>query len=281
LLKRDQLIGANFSFQHFPIELTVQSLRKMGFERLELWGIAPHLDLFHNQNQRLDGLRTLLCDCGMTVHCFTPEQVFYPVNIASGDPSYRQASVRRFLKAADIAAELGASYLFLTPGRGFETETSEHALANSLQSLSQIAAHAQSLGIRCLLEPLQRAESNIVNNLAGLTQLWRDLNADNVDIVLDLVAMATAGDRVADYIDSFGTRLAHVHVADGTPAGHLVWGDGQLPLGQYLDELSRAQFKGTLTFEPFGNGSYALDPVATWRRSLSAVSPYVDGVELS
>ena len=49
-----------------------------------------------------------------------------------------------------------------------------------------------------------------------------------------------------------------------------------LPLDDYLAELRAHGFAGTLTFEPFGNGSYALDPVSVWRRSLDAIAPHFE-----
>ena len=279
MLKRNQLIGANFSFQHHPLRWTIEKLSAMGFAQMELWGVAPHLDLFHDNHARLAEVKAILRDNGMTVRCFTPEQVLYPINIASGDRGYREASVERFLRAADICAELGARYLFLTPGRGFECESRQTAWANSIQSINRIAAHARSLGVSCLLEPLQRLESNIVTHADALESYWRALDGDDIDIVLDLVAMATANDSVDGYFERFGKRVAHVHVVDGTPAGHLVWGEGNLPLDDYLGQLGRRGFAGTLTFEPFGNGSYALDPVSAWRRCLEAIAPHIDETE--
>ncbi|NRP21625.1 D-psicose 3-epimerase [Ensifer adhaerens] len=237
MLNRKQLIGANFSFQHHPFRWTAEHLCAMGFDRMELWGIAPHLDLFHD------------------------------------------SCAQRFLHAADICAELGATYLFLTPGRGFECESRDIAFAHSVASITRIAAHARDIGVSCLLEPLQPVESNILTNADELYALRRSLDDDHIDVVLDLVAMATAGDSVLGYFERFAKCIAHVHVVDGTPAGHLAWGDGNLPLSDYLAELGMYGFTGTLTFEPFGNGSYALDPPFTWRRCLEAVAPHFNQVE--
>ncbi|WP_420963618.1 sugar phosphate isomerase/epimerase family protein [Brucella sp. IR073] len=280
-LKPDQLIGANFAFQHFPFENVAAALRDFGFHRMELWGIAPHLDLFHMSERRLDDVARILDDNGLSVRAYTPEQVLYPINIASGDQELREASIERFCRGADICARLGADYLFLTPGRGFENEPAEEAWARSVEAVSQIANYAGSLGIRCLLEPLQRTESNIVTDARGLKRFFDEIGADNIDIVLDLVAMAAAGDSIADYIALFSERLTHVHIVDGTPSGHLVWGDGDLPLGQYLQELGEAGFSGTMTFEPLGQASYALDPVAAWKRNLEAARPWFGSAEQS
>lgn len=270
-----QLIGANFGFQHVPFEVAARAMRRFGFSEIELWGIAPHLDLFHADAARIASVRATLAEAELEVRCFTPEQVLYPINIASGDAALRRDSIDRFRRAADICATLGARYLFLTPGRGFETEDRRAAWARSVAALSEIVGHAAALGVRCLLEPLQRIESNLVNDVSDLRRMFTELGSDTIDIVLDIVAMATAGDTVADYVESFGRRLAHVHVVDGTPSGHLVWGDGVLPLATYLGELAAAGFQGTLTFEPFGNGSYALDPVAAWQRNIDAIGPHL------
>ncbi len=153
-------------------------------------------------------------------------------------PSSRRASIDRFKRGADICAALDARYLFLTPGRGFENEDPRAAWARSSEALAEIADHARQAGVRCLLEPLQRVESNIVTDAASLHRMFLEIGAETVDIVLDTVAMATAGDTVADYLRLFGQRIAHVHVVDGSPSGHLVWGDGTLPLGRYLSELA-------------------------------------------
>ncbi|TPN20857.1 TIM barrel protein [Mesorhizobium sp. B2-3-3] len=271
-----QLIGANFSFQHFPFDQVARTIRDFGMREIELWGVAQHLDLFHATDARVDAVGRVLADNGLSTWCFTPEQVLYPINIASGDADLRRDSIERFRRAGDICAMLGARYLFLTPGRGFESEAQQPAWDRALEALGEIAAHAGRNGVRCLLEPLQRFETNIVNDAAGLRGMLDMLDADNIDVVLDTVAMATAGDTVASYIDLFGSRLAHVQLVDGSPGGHLVWGDGSLPLGRYVSELANLEYAGKITFEPFGNGSYALDPVKAWTRCLDALEPYLN-----
>jgi protein FrlC len=276
-LARNQLIGANFCFQHVPFEQMAETLAGFGFREMELWGVAQHLDLFHAGDHRVRRVRRILADNGLSVWCLTPEQVVYPINIASGDEELRRDSVERFCRAADICAELGAAYLFLTSGRGYETEPASEAWTRSVESLARIADHAARNGVRCLLEPLQRMETNVLTDAAGVKRMLADIGSDNIDVVLDTVGMATAGDTVARYFELFETRLAHVQIVDGTPAGHLAWGDGSLPLASYIGELAGKGYGGKLTFEPFGNGSYALDPAGTWKRCLAAIEPYLAG----
>lgn len=270
-----QLLGSTFSFQHLPLAQAAAILARHGFGEIELWGIAPHLDLFHAHDRKVAAVRAMLADHGLSVRIFTPEQVVYPVNIASGDADYRRESVQRFRRAADIAAALGARHLFLTAGRGYETEPQESAWNRAADSLWEIASYAAGLSVRCLLEPLQRRESNILHNAADLRRMMDRIGLPNVDAVLDLVAMACAGDGVGDYLAVFGPHLGHVHIVDGTPTGHLVWGDGTLPLGDWITALAAAGYGGTMSFEPFGDGSYALDPEAALVRNLAAVRDHL------
>jgi protein FrlC len=280
-LASSQLIGANFSFQHFPFEKVAVVLRDLGFKELELWGIAPHLDLFCSNDQRVEQVRTILADNGLSTRCYTPEQVLYPINIASGDLTFRQKSIDLFFRAADIAAALGAKYLFLTSGRGFEDEHAEKGWERSVEAIDLIAHRASRNGLRCLLEPLQRVESNLIFNANGIARMLDDVSRDNIDVVLDTVAMASAGDTVSDYLEKFGDRLAHIHIVDGTPTGHLVWGDGNLPLAGYVDDLAAAGYRGTISFEPFGDGTYALNPIQALSRNLQAIGPYLSECEVS
>ncbi len=270
-----QLLGSTFSFQHLPLAQAAAILARHGFGEIELWGIAPHLDLFHAHDRKVAAVRAMLADHGLSVRIFTPEQVVYPVNIASGDADYRRESVQRFRRAADIAAALGARHLFLTAGRGYETEPQESAWNRAADSLWEIASYAAGLSVRCLLEPLQRRESNILHNAADLRRMMDRIGLPNVDAVLDLVAMACAGDGVGDYLAVFGPHLGHVHIVDGTPTGHLVWGDGTLPLGDWITALAAAGYGGTMSFEPFGDGSYALDPEAALVRNLAAIRDHL------
>src|SRR5699024_5938098 len=106
--------------------------------------------------------------------------------------SIRDASIALMRRAADICAELEIPLLFLTSGRGFENESREEAWARSVDALGQITSYAADLGVTCVLEPLQRHESNLANNSSDLTRMLGEVGAPNLGVALDTVAMATA-----------------------------------------------------------------------------------------
>ncbi|MBB3729693.1 sugar phosphate isomerase/epimerase family protein [Nonomuraea dietziae] len=271
-LTLQQLTGSNFAYQQLPFERFLDDAAALGRERLELWGIAPQFHIPQVSDAEARAVRRSAQARGLSVHCLTPEQVMYPVNVASPVTWLRAASIAMFRRAAELAAELGAELLLLTPGRGFEDEPLEAAWRRSVDAVGEIAAYAETLGVACVLEPLQRVESNLVNDSRTLARMLDEIGSSNVGAVLDTVGMAVAGESVDDYFDSLGDRVRHVHLVDGSPAGHLAWGDGRLPLAEYLTALERRGYGGRMTFELFGDGTYAFDPRPVVERCLSAVT---------
>ncbi len=267
----DQVSGSNFAYQHHTLERCLDDMAELGRTNVELWGVAPHLHIPHTDSAHLKKVRSQLLERELTVVCLTPEQVAYPVNIASGEDWLRGQSLQLFLRAAEVCSELEAPLLFLTAGRGYEDEPAEVAWARSVEALQTITQHAAELGVGCVLEPLQRVESNLVNDVRSLRSMLDDVGSPTLGVVIDTVVMTAAGEDVSDYAKTFGEDIRHVHLVDGAPTGHLAWGDGFLDLDKILRDLSRLNYSGAMTFELFGEGSYALEPRLAVARCLEAV----------
>ncbi|MEU5864949.1 TIM barrel protein [Nonomuraea sp. NPDC047529] len=272
-----QVTGSNFAYQHLPFDRFLDDAAALGREHLELWGVAPQLHVPWLSDAEARAIRRSAAGRGLTVRCLTPEQVAYPVNLASPDGRLRAGSVAMFRRAAELAAELGAELLLLTPGRGFEDEPVAGAWRRSADAIGEICAYAGTLGVSCVLEALQRVESNLVNDAPTLARMIDEVGAPNLGAVLDTVAMAAAGEGVDDYFDALGDRVRHVHLVDGSPTGHLAWGDGELPLAAYLAALGRRGYRGAMTFELFGAGDYAFDPRPVVERCLASVQAALPG----
>lgn len=267
----DRVTGSNFAYQHFPLSQCLDDLADLGRDRMELWGIAPHAHVPWLTDAEARSIRAAAAERGLRITCFTPEQVMYPVNAASPDPRLRASSVALFRRAAEIAVELGAGMLFLTAGRGGEDETRHAGWGRAVDSIGEIAQYAAALGLECLVEPLQRVESNLVNTAEDAARMLADVSASNLGVTLDTVAMTAAADTIDGYFAVLGDRVRHVHLIDGAPTGHLAWGDGNLPLAEFVEALDRNAYTGLATVELFGDGHYAMAPRDALTRSLRAI----------
>ncbi|MGF6834897.1 protein FrlC [Paenarthrobacter sp. TE4293] len=271
VLGLEQVCGSNFAYQHHTLERCLDDMAELGRASVELWGVAPHLHIPQTDSAHLRKVKGQLLERELAVSCLTPEQVAYPVNIASGEEWLRDQSLQFFFRAAEVCSELESPLLFLTAGRGYEDEPAEVAWGRSVEGLQAIAHRASELGVSCVLEPLQRVESNLVTDVGSLRSMLDDVGSSPLGIVIDTVAMAAAGENISDYAKAFGEDIRHVHLVDGAPTGHLAWGDGYLDLDEILHDLSRLNYSGALTFELFGDGSYSLDPRAAVTQCISAV----------
>ena len=265
-----QIAGMNLAYVFFPLTYFLDAMVEFGIESIELWGGMPHLYADDVSAADVSRLRREIERRDLNLVCYTPEQCAYPVNWAADDDSVRDRSLRYFARRLEMAAELGAQLMLVTSGWGYRTGPLGEAWKRSRDSLQCVASKASALGIRLVLEALQPVESNLVVDLASLERMLAEIDSEAIGVCLDTVAMAVADETIDQYFVAFGGALSHIHLNDGDPAGHLTWGDGSLPLADYLEQIARHNYRGHLTLE-IADERYRLDPDEATRRGLAAV----------
>ncbi|WP_134500265.1 sugar phosphate isomerase/epimerase family protein [Microvirga pakistanensis] len=269
-LNASKICASNFSYFRFPLTRFLDDVVSLDVNVVELWGAAPHLYVDDATSADLRAIKNEIAQRGLKLACFTPEQCIYPINIAAIENVIRERSVDYFYKCLDVTAELDAPYLFLTSGWGYADEDPAESWKRSVDSIARIARHAEERGVVMVLEALQPCESNIVIDSDGVKRMIDTINSPSLKAALDTVGMAVAGETPKDYTAKFGRDLLHAHFIDGEPAGHSAWGEGNLPLKQYLQELIEGDYQGYLSFEFLGP-RYWLDPIAPVRKSVDAI----------
>ena len=81
---------------------------------------------------------------------------------------------------------------------------------------------------------------------------WDPTDLDYADLTLDLSHASTAGQQSIDLVRSWGSRLRHVHLTDGTGSvkdEHLVPGRGDQHAGRVLQYLAERNFDGHVVLE--------------------------------
>jgi protein FrlC len=268
-LTPDQLCATNFSYLRCSLDRWLEDMTTLEVRSVELWGVSPHLYVDDTTPQQVDAVRRKLEERELNLTCFCPEQVMYPVNIAAADPTLRDRSIAYFHRCAEVAAQLGAPILFCTSGWNTLDENLDEAWERSRDALASIAEKAASEGLTCVLEALQPVESHIVTTSADIARMREEIGAPNLKVALDTGAMVAAGETVRDYTAK--GDLHHVHFVDGSPTGHLAWGDGDLPLATYLEDLDDAGYEGFLSLETIAD-RYWLDPLPPVRQSFERIT---------
>ena len=154
----------------------------------------------------------------------------------------------KLIRAKDLAERVGARVVVVHPpfrwqreyARGFET-----GLAKMADETNVVFAVEN-------MYPLHAGSTEV----AGYAPHWDPTRLDVENVTLDLSHTAASGsDAMAMAVD-LGSRLAHVHLADGTgnPAGpipdeHLVPGRGGQPCASFLHRLNATGYSGAVVVE--------------------------------
>ncbi|MFM1652427.1 sugar phosphate isomerase/epimerase family protein [Brevibacillus sp. B_LB10_24] len=272
-LRRSQITGMNFHYIRYPFAHFLEAMVRYGIDRIELWGASPHFYVEEASPADIKRIRREIESRGLKLVCFTPEQCVYPINIAAEEGAIRERSVAYFIKSLEAAAELGAPLLLVTSGWGYFSAPVGEAWKRSRESLERLTQHAEQLGVTLVLEPLRPEESNLVTNLPTLARMLAEVRSPCLKGMVDTVPLAIAGEELQAYFDRLKSDLVHIHFIDGRPGGHLAWGDGHLPLENYLETLEKNGYTDSLTLE-FTSDRYVTAPDQAIEQTLRTLQPY-------
>ncbi|WP_050184004.1 sugar phosphate isomerase/epimerase family protein [Domibacillus robiginosus] len=265
-----QIAGMNEHFKRHPLSMFLDAMVSLEIESIELWAGSPHLYVEDASVQEVEKLRRDIQERGLHLICLTPEQCIYPVNIAAKEPEVRQRSIEYFLKSLEISSALECNMLQIVPGKGYYDESTGEAWKRSRESLEIIAKKAEQMSISVVLEALEKKESNLIPDSLSLKRMLEEIKSPNLKAVVDTCPMAAAGESFTDCFRELGSDIKHVHLADSF---HSVLGEGTLPIYQYLDELTKHNYRGFVTIEIVGR-TYVFEPVKAIQKSLAYLDQY-------
>ncbi|MFV2049742.1 TIM barrel protein [Metabacillus litoralis] len=273
-MKRSQLTGMNFHYLHYPFEYFLDAMEKYQFQKIEVWGAAPHCYVEDMNGSDIQQIKKEIERRSLEVVCFTPEQCMYPINLAAKETVMRERSISYFKKSIDVANQLEAPMVLVTAGWGYRNEGRSEALKRARDSLEKLTAYAEKKGILLALEPLQKVESNLICTLADLKEMLNSISSPFLRGMVDTIPLAVEEEELSSYFKELKDDFVHIHFIDGNPTGHLSWGDGVLPLENYMATLAEYHYEGALTLE-FTSAHYLQNPNAAIEQSLRTLDPYL------
>ncbi|SDL50363.1 hydroxypyruvate isomerase family protein [Nonomuraea jiangxiensis] len=154
---------------------------------------------------------------------------------------------------ADIGERLGCrafNALYGNRVAGVEAKEQDELAAELL------TACAAGVAGTVLLEPVSGAPRYpLLTADAAVAVLDRLGEVPNLGLLADFYHLATNGDDVPSVIERYGTRIAHVQIADAPGRG--APGEGALPLRQWIDDLYAAGYDGYIGLEYRSEGPAA------------------------
>lgn len=263
-LRKEQYIHSNFPYYNYSLDYTLDSLQRIGAEKIEFYGAEPHFCMEDVTYTDMKVLKQKLDNHGLSVVEINPENCAYPTNLASRNPATRLRTFRYYENAIRTAGVIGSPYVLVFPGYANLDESQEEAWKLSVDSMRRLGEIARAEGVTITFEATTR-NITVITDHREVMRLIRESGCENMAVTIDLMCLSQTGETVQDVYDICGAgKVVNVHYTDGglLPSGaweHRIPGEGELDLNGMLKMFDDNSYQGY-----FGNEvKWSIDPSLT------------------
>ena len=222
----------------------VASLKEMGYDGVEIPGFEDNIDLYTQWGARLKE---------MGLECTAVTVRGEEDNPISADPAVRALGVENNKRALDNAAAAGAvrlvgpyhSALGVFSGQG----PTEDEWKWGVDSMRQVAEHAETVGITLGVEALNRFETYLLNTHADSARFVREVDHPNARMMYDTFHANIEEKDIAQAIRDSSDVCEIVHISENdrsTP------GTGNVDWDTNFNTLKEVGYDGWMVVEAFG-----------------------------
>lgn len=246
------------------IQETIPALAGLGFDGVETAVRDP-------SQVDVEGLAAAVERSGVAVPAVGTGQAYVEegLSLTGPDEQARVRAVARLLAQVSVARRLNA-LLIVGLIHGPIPPDMDRAAAEErlLTGLGTVARAARTAGVRLVIEPINRYETNWLNTVDEVLDLIGRLGEDNVGVLPDTFHMNIEESDITAALRRAGARVWHVHVADSNRRAP---GWGHLDFGPVVRTLGEMGYAGFLSAEILPNPGL-LD--AAWQ-TIVAMRPFV------
>jgi protein FrlC len=160
-------------------------------------------------------------------------------------------------------------------GYGMKDRSRDDAWKRSCDLLRCVSEFALKYGVCLTLESLRPLETNLVSTIDETKRMIDEIHHSNLKAMVDTTAISVSGETLWDWFRNFKKDIKNLHFVDGSPNGHLAWGDGILELDDMICCLSEYGYEGPLGLE-ITDQRYMNDPSSAMEKSYNNLVRYVD-----
>lgn len=257
---------SNWIYGDEPLREQFARLARFGYEGIELVG--------EPEKYSLKDLKGLCKAFGIKVSSVLGWSIYgIPGRDgASPDEQEREAALKYCQECVNLASELEAPIMVVIPapaGRTTPTgdpKSEDEWLAGyqlewslAVDSLGRLASHATQQGVVLGLEPINRYETFLVNNLDQALRMIKEVGSDQLKLHLDTFHMNIDENDLPGAVRRAGGLLVNLHVSDSNREAP---GRGHIDFPSLISALKEISYEGYLTLEPVPPGS---DPLLVTR----------------
>ena len=199
------------------------------FELWEIFSEAEH-SIVHNQKQ----FRELLPSYDLHYSVHAP---ICDINVACIYDSVRKASMKETIDTIKAANRLGIGRVTVHPGlSSMSVHGIEHNyIAKAKKSMKELDAVSKEYGVTVCIENMPDMYFFLGSKASELMEI---VSGTDLGICFDIGHANTAG-QIEAMIDTFGKRIANIHIHDncGKKDEHLTLGQGSIDFSKVLPRL--------------------------------------------
>ena len=271
---KERISNFNIHYDLYSLDYFLDCTQKLGLKNVELLSGGKGLYFDYKGFSDPKPVRRKLEQRGLSCRVISPHNCDYQYQFAAKDEVLRERSYEFFANGMRFGAELGAKVMQANSGWGFWNEDQEEAMKRSAEMHQRLCELGDQLDVTIACETLRPQESKLAWNLEGLKKLFDMVDHRRFKVMVDITAMAVAGETVQQWFDTFGTEnIIHTHFQDCDPYGHRVWGDGNQNLNDLLKAFKDNQYEGLFSQELTVRDYYA-DPYHHDKRNITVLDQY-------
>lgn len=246
------------------VEAAFAGIAEAGFDRAELLAAPPHVDA-GEVRAAADRIGAARGRTGVSVHSVVPSGV--DVNLASPDSTMREWSVGYFIMIGRLAAEVGAEWLVIHPGRRHPLRPAPYDRYRQwvTDGVREILDALSGVPFGVLLE---NTPTGILDTGEECARLVERVGPEVLGVCYD-VANGHMVEDVDAGLTAAGRHLGLVHLSDTTRAAwaHDPIGAGEVDFAHVAGTVSGLGYGGRFVLETLHDG----DPAAGFTADLAAL----------
>ncbi len=256
--------------QNFSLEDAIETVSEIGFDAIDAWCGRPHLFRRDYSQEQVIALGRRIGEEKLAIASVMPAFFRYPFSLASPMETIGADSVAYMKDCIDNAVLMGAKSVLIVPTTNLLKQTPAQARAIFLNNIGPVCEYAQEKGILLGLEVLNNKISSFVHKTQHALDLIRDLQCDQVGIVLDTGHINLSEESFEAAFDLAGEKLMQIHINDnnGKEQQNAIPGTGNFDFAAMGKVLCHENYTGFLSLEL--GGQYAADPVPALQAALTA-----------
>lgn len=195
---------------HGDLEDSFAMLSDIGYRGVELMTIEP-------RELNWGEIRTLSRKYHLPVVLVCTGEVYGQLGLSftDSDEEVRTRAVEKVNAISEFAAYLGANInIGRVRGRSDDSRPNQ-SLGLALSAIHKVCDHALPLGVKVLIEHIERMETNFITTVAQACKLVDMLALSNLGIMMDVFAMYHEENDLCTTIREYSSRYNyHVHLSD-------------------------------------------------------------------